>query len=209
MQTPSIIFNYFPQLNNKQREQFAALFDLYKYWNERVNVISRKDIDFLYEHHVLHSLSIAKIISFDNNASVMDAGTGGGFPGIPLAIYFPETKFVLVDSVGKKIKVVNEIALSLELKNVTAMHERIENIKMQFDFAVTRATSTIDELMSWTKQKYKKQNMHDLPNGLISLKGGNLDDELKKYKTVSKVFEIKDYFSEEFFETKKVVHLSA
>ncbi|MFI5219032.1 MAG: 16S rRNA (guanine(527)-N(7))-methyltransferase RsmG [Bacteroidia bacterium] len=205
----SHIIKYFPQLSTRQLFQFAALFDLYKYWNERVNVISRKDIDYLYENHVLHSLAIAKIISFNKNANVMDAGTGGGFPGIPLAIYFPETKFVLVDSVGKKIKVVNEIISSLELKNITAINERIENINMKFDFIISRATSTIDELMNWTQGKYKRQKTHDLPSGLFALKGGNLNDELKKYASQAKVFNIIDFFSEDFFETKKIAYIPA
>jgi len=219
----SVIFKYFSHLTAQQLLQFAALEDLYKYRNERINVISRKDINHLYEHHVLHSLAVAKIISFNKHAEVMDLGTGGGFPGIPLAIYFPETKFTLVDSVGKKIKVVNEVAASLGLKNVTAVHDRAENIKMKFDFIVTRATGTLDELMTWGKGKIKKESRHELRNGLFALKGGNLSEELKKYlykpdrgsaslrdlSGGSKVFEIKDFFEEKFFESKKVVYMAA
>jgi 16S rRNA (guanine527-N7)-methyltransferase len=205
MRGSSIIFKYFPGLSEKQKNQFVSLYDLYAGWNEKINLISRKDFEFFYERHVLHSLAIAKVIQFKNGAEVMDLGTGGGLPGIPLAIFFPETKFTLVDSIGKKIKVVNNIASSINLTNVDAFHSRAEELNGTFDFIVSRATATVEELLKWTKGKYKKTNRHTLPNGLICLKGGDLKGEVKEHKNNTEVFDIKDYFSEEFFETKKIV----
>jgi 16S rRNA (guanine527-N7)-methyltransferase len=205
MRGSSIIFKYFPGLSEKQKNQFVSLYDLYAGWNEKINLISRKDFEFFYERHVLHSLAIAKVIQFKNGAEVMDLGTGGGLPGIPLAIFFPETKFTLVDSIGKKIKVVNNVASSINLTNVDAFHSRAEELNGTFDFIVSRATATVEELLKWTKGKYKKTNRHTLPNGLICLKGGDLKAEVKEHKNNTEVFDIKDYFSEEFFETKKIV----
>lgn len=203
----SIILKYFPHISKRQQDQFAALQKFYSAWNVEINVISRKDIEHLYERHVLHSLSIAKIIQFNEDGEVMDIGTGGGFPGIPLAIFFPQTKFTLVDSIGKKIKVVNEITSVLGLSNVMVIHERAENVKAQFDFIVSRATSTLDDLLKWTNGKYKMENKHNLINGLICLKGGDLNQELKNCKVRTNVFEIKDFFTENFFETKKILYL--
>ncbi len=205
MRDSSIIFKYFPGLSEKQKYQLASLYDLYAGWNEKINLISMKDFEFFYERHVLHSLAIAKVIQFKNGTEVMDLGTGGGFPGIPLAIFFPETKFTLVDSIGKKIKVVNEIASSVNLANINTHHARAEEVNGSYDFIVSRATATIEELLKWTKGKYKKANRHTLPNGLICLKGGDLIGEVKEHKNKTEIFEIKDYFSEEFFETKKIV----
>ncbi len=209
MNDSSIILKYFAGLNEKQKSQFASLFDLYTGWNEKINLISRKDFEFFYERHVLHSLAIAKIIEFEKGSDIMDLGTGGGFPGIPLAVFFPESKFTLADSIGKKIKVVNEIISELDLTNIETHHSRAEEIKTTFDFVVSRATATIDELLRWTKGKYKKSNRHKIHNGLICLKGGDLTDELKKFINRATIFEIKNYFSEDFFETKKVVFVSS
>lgn len=207
MPDPSVIFRYFPELSKKQKEQFTDLQILYSEWNEKINVISRKDIEHLYERHVLHSLAISKIIQFNEGAEVMDLGTGGGFPGIPLAIFFPKTLFTLVDSIGKKIKVVNEISNSLQLNNVITLNDRTENVNRQFDFIVSRATSTLDDLVKWTNRKYKKENKHNLQNGLICLKGGDLSVELKSYRTRMKLIDITTIFNEKFFESKKIVYL--
>ncbi|HKR04809.1 MAG TPA: 16S rRNA (guanine(527)-N(7))-methyltransferase RsmG [Bacteroidia bacterium] len=209
MRDSSIILKYFPDLDEKQKNQFAALFDLYEEWNNKINLISRKDFEFFYERHVLHSLAIARIIQFNKDAEIMDVGTGGGFPGIPLAILFPAAKFTLVDSIEKKIKAVNGIIAASGLTNVNAVCTRAEKISHQYDFIISRATATIDELVKWTKGKYKKTNQHTLPNGLICLKGGDLTDEVKEYKNRVEIFEIKDFFKEEFFETKKVVFVNA
>lgn len=201
-----LILHYFNALNAQQLRQFKQLEQLYKEWNAQINVISRKDIDDLYLKHVLHSLSIAKIQAFKPDAKILDVGTGGGFPGIPLAILFPETQFVLVDSIGKKIKVVKEIASSLELKNVSASHIRAEKVKGTFDFIVSRAVTNMDDFVKWTKKKVAKTQRHQLKNGILYLKGGDLTEELQHFNK-AKVFDLKDYFKEEFFETKKLVHL--
>jgi 16S rRNA (guanine527-N7)-methyltransferase len=200
-----IIFRYFPDLTEQQRRQFAELFALYQEWNEKINVISRKDIDNLYVNHVLHSLGIAKVISFNPGASVLDVGTGGGFPGIPLAILFPQAHFHLVDSIGKKITVVKAVADSLGLKNVTADHIRAEQVKGKFDFIVSRAVTRLKEFYGWIQNKTKPEGIHSMDNGILYLKGGDLEEELAELKKLHQVFDLSDYFGEEFFETKKVV----
>ena len=207
MNNSDIIFHYFPDLSDSQKIQFSKLFDLYKDWNEKINVISRKDIDNLYVNHVLHSLSIGKIISFNPGAKILDVGTGGGFPGIPLAILFPETQFHLVDSIGKKITVVKNVAEALNLKNVKAEQVRAEQIKGEYDFIVSRAVTRLKEFYSWVNRKIKKDSMHELFNGILYLKGGDLEEELAELKKPHQIFDISDYFQEEFFETKKIVYL--
>lgn len=187
--------------------QLRQLDELYRDWNTKINVVSRKDLDNLYERHVLHSLGIAKIISFKPGTTILDAGTGGGFPGIPLAILFPETQFVLADSIAKKIKVVNQVAKAINLKNVEGMQARVENINQHFDFVVSRAVTRLPEFMNWCKGKIKKSSFNDLPNGVLYLKGGDLTEEIAPVKMRKKVYELSDYFDEEFFETKKVVHV--
>jgi 16S rRNA (guanine527-N7)-methyltransferase len=200
------ILNYFPNLSDVQKEQFHQLGQLYPEWNTKINVISRKDIDELYTKHVLHSLAIAKIQSFEPGTDVLDVGTGGGFPGIPLAILFPETRFYLIDIIAKKIKVVQAVAEALELKNVKAEQMRAENVKGDFDFIVSRAVTNMPDFVSWIKTKIKKQNKHELKNGILYLKGGDLTEELKDFPS-AKEFNIAEFFSDEFFETKKVVHV--
>ncbi len=202
------ILNYFPQLTPEQTAQFAALNDLYHDWNAKINVISRKDIDNLYEHHVLHSLGIAKIINFKPDTSIMDLGTGGGFPGIPLAILFPDCRFHLVDSIGKKIKVCTEVANAIGLKNVTFRHCRAEEEKATFDFVVSRAVMPLNDLIKIIRKNIKKEQHNALPNGLICLKGGELDKEIMPVKHKAFVTPLSDFFKEEFFETKKVVYVS-
>ncbi len=202
-----LIKKYFPELSKKQQKQFAALQDLYNEWNAQINVISRKDEDNFYERHVLHSLGIAKVMQFKDGSRILDIGTGGGFPGIPLAILFPECDFVLVDSIGKKIKVVNEVAQALGLKNVTGIHERAEKINEQFDFVVSRAVTSMPAFLPWTKNKFLKKNKNEFPNGILYLKGGDLTEELSSIKQTIKEFPLTDYFSEEFFETKKVIYV--
>ena len=197
---------YFPSLKTNQLDQFKLLEKLYQDWNQKINVVSRKDIDELYLRHVLHSLGIAKIQDFRPGAEILDVGTGGGFPGIPLAISFPESDFVLVDAIGKKIKVVNEVAEGLELTNVSTHHSRVENISGQFDFIVSRAVAAMPTFVRWTKGKIKKESIHERRNGILYLKGGDLQEELADYKT-AEIFNLKDYFKEDFFETKKVVYL--
>ncbi|MCK7590198.1 16S rRNA (guanine(527)-N(7))-methyltransferase RsmG [Subsaxibacter sp. CAU 1640] len=201
-----LITKYFPELSETQIRQFQQLEALYKDWNSKINVISRKDIDELYLRHVLHSLGIAKVISFQPKSKIMDVGTGGGFPGIPLAIMFPESKFHLVDSIGKKLKVVEGVAQSLGLKNVKTTHGRAETIKDEFDFIVSRAVTTMPTFVSWVKQKVSKEQNHPLKNGILYLKGGDLTDELQVYRNTT-IYDLSDYFEEDFFETKKVVHL--
>ena len=202
------ILNYFPQLTPEQTAQFAALNDLYHDWNAKINVISRKDIDNLYEHHVLHSLGIAKIINFKPDTSIMDLGTGGGFPGIPLAILFPDCRFHLVDSIGKKIKVCTEVANAIGLKNVTFRHCRAAEEKATFDFVVSRAVMPLNDLIKIIRKNIKKEQHNALPNGLICLKGGELDKEIMPVKHKAFVTPLSDFFKEEFFETKKVVYVS-
>lgn len=203
-----IILKYFPDLTDTQKEQFAALYDLYTDWNSKINVISRKDITNLYEHHVLHSLGIAKVIQFKPGTSVMDLGTGGGFPGIPLAILFPDTKFHLIDSIGKKVRVATEIANAIGLKNVTTRHCRAEEEKQLFDFVVSRAVMPLTDLLKIIRKNISSEQHNALPNGLICLKGGELDREVMPVKHQTIVTDLKDFFSEEFFETKKVVYVT-
>lgn len=200
------ILKYFPDLTDLQKEQFAKLDFLYHDWNEKINVISRKDIDALYTKHVLHSLGIAKINNFEPGTYVLDVGTGGGFPGIPLAILFPETRFYLIDVIAKKIKVVKAVAEALELKNVKAEQIRAENVKGDFDFIVSRAVTNMPDFVSWVKNKIKKQHKHELKNGILYLKGGDLTEELKDFPNATE-YNLADIFEDEFFETKKVVHL--
>jgi 16S rRNA (guanine527-N7)-methyltransferase len=202
-----IILKYFPALNNIQQKQFESLLPLYAEWNSKINVISRKDIDQLYERHVLHSLSIAKIIDFKKGTQILDVGTGGGFPGIPLAIMFPEANFHLVDSIGKKIKVVDEVAAEIGLKNLSSEHSRAENVKGKFDFIVSRAVTRLPDFHQWVSGKVKPKSKNSLPNGILYLKGGDFSDEIKQIKTTSKVYELSEFFSEAFFETKKLIHL--
>ena len=203
-----IILKYFPNLSEVQQQQFAALYDLYTDWNSKINVISRKDITNLYEHHVLHSLGIAKVMQFRPETTVMDLGTGGGFPGIPLAILFPETHFHLVDSIGKKVKVATEIANAIGLKNVTTRHCRAEDEKQLFDFVVSRAVMPLTDLLKIIRKNIKKEQHNALPNGLICLKGGELEREVMPVKHQTLMYDLKDYFEEEFFETKKVVYVT-
>lgn len=203
-----IILKYFPNLTDNQKRQFIQLQSLYELWNAQINVISRKDIDLLYERHVLHSLGIAKVMPFKPNTNVMDVGCGGGFPGIPLAILFPETNFYLVDSIGKKIKVVNEIAQALGLKNVKAEHKRAEEVKEKFEFIVSRAVTEFPVFYRWVQNKVSKKQFNILPNGILYLKGGDLTEEFKDFKKRVVFYDLKKYFKEEFFETKKVVYLS-
>lgn len=205
-----IILKYFPDLTASQKEQFAALSELYAYWNERVNLVSRKDIDNLFEKHVLHSLGIAKVHRFAPSTKILDVGTGGGFPGIPLAILFPQSSFHLVDSIGKKIMVVKEVAQALDLKNVKAEQARAENLKQSYDFVVSRAVSSLSNFYPWVKHKFTKGYNAGLKHGILYLKGGDLQEEIKTsgLKRV-KQFDLTDYFSEDFFETKKVVYVPA
>lgn len=202
-----IILKYFPKLTDKQKEQFAKLDELYRYWNERINTISRKDIDSLYEHHVLHALSIAKLIGFKDGTEIIDVGCGGGFPGIPLAIMFPNVKFHMVDSIAKKIKVVNEVSQALGLTNVVAEQARVEKIKKQYDFIISRAVTAFPDFMNLVKNKVHHKDKNSLPNGLLYLKGGDFTSEITKYKKDSMVIEITDFFKEEYFETKKIIYL--
>lgn len=198
---------YFPQLSDLQLEQFEALYALYNEWNAKINVISRKDITHIYLHHVLHSLAIAKVTPIKPGTDILDIGTGGGFPGIPLAIMFPKTQFYLVDSIGKKIKVVHAIAEDLKLKNVRADHLRAEQVKGRFDFVVSRAVAPLKTLHQWSRQKVKAKSQHDLYNGLICLKGGNLDQELNELELNYALYPIEDYFKEDYFKEKSVLYV--
>ena len=200
------LIKYFPGLSSEQRHRFSKLEDLYQGWNAKINVVSRKDVDEIYVRHVLHSLGIAKVQSFSPGAKILDVGTGGGFPGIPLAILFPETQFHLVDSIGKKIKVVNEVKEGLGLKNVKTSNCRVEEIDEKFDFIVSRAVAIMPTFVRWVKGKIAKNSVHERKNGILYLKGGDLSQELAPYKT-AQIFPLSDYFEEEFYETKKVVHL--
>lgn len=200
------ILKQFPNLTENQIQQFQQLQSLYEDWNAKINVISRKDIDELYTRHVLHSLGIAKVQEFEKGTYILDVGTGGGFPGIPLAILFPETRFYLIDVIAKKIKVVNEVINALGLKNVKAEQMRAENVKGDFDFIVSRAVTNMPDFVSWIKDKIKKQNKHELKNGILYLKGGDLTEELKDFPKATE-YNLSEYFKEAFFETKKVVHL--
>lgn len=203
-----LIHKYFPNITEQQREHFAALDALYRDWNSKINVISRKDIDNLYEHHILHSLGIAQLISFKPGTKVMDLGTGGGFPGIPLAIMFPEVHFHLVDSIGKKIRVCDEVRTALGLKNVTTEWTRGENLKEKYDFVVSRAVMPLTDLVKLIRKNVAKESHNAMPNGLICLKGGELEHEVLPMKSHTLITDLSDYFEEEFFETKKVVYVS-
>ena len=203
-----LILKYFPDLTEEQKRQFAALYDLYTDWNSKINVISRKDIENLYEHHVLHSLGIAKVIRFKPGTKVMGLGTGGGVPGIPLAILFPEVQFHLVDSIGKKVRVATEIAGSIGLKNVTTRHARAEEEKQLFDFVVSRAVMPLTDLLKIIRKNISPKQQNALPNGLICLKGGELERETMPVKNKTTMWNLKEFFGEEFFETKKVVYVA-
>lgn len=202
-----IILKYFPELTERQREQFAALLPLYEEWNAQINVISRKDMEHFYEHHVLHSLAIAKVMRFASMSEVLDVGTGGGFPGVPLAIMFPDARFTLIDSIGKKIKVVSDVIDRLGLTNSTAMQIRAEQLEGEYDFVVSRAVTTLGEFVPWVKKKISKSQYNDLRNGILYLKGGDLTKELFTFRHKVKTWDISDFFNEEFFETKKVIYL--
>lgn len=201
-----LILKYFPNLTEQQIGQFEALMPLYKDWNTKINVISRKDIDELYLRHVLHSLAIAKVMPFADGSSILDVGTGGGFPGVPLAILFPECQFHLVDSINKKLKVINGVAEALGLENIKTTHSRVEVINEQYDFIVSRAVTAMPEFTKWIKGKIRKAQINEFKNGILYLKGGDLSEELSQYTTV-RLFPLTDYFEEDFFETKKVVYL--
>lgn len=203
-----VILNYFPELSETQRAQFIALKELYEDWNSKINVISRKDIGNLYVHHILHSLGIVKVANFTPGTNIMDLGCGGGFPGIPLAIMFPEVRFHLVDSIGKKIKVCNEVASAIQLQNVTTRHCRAEEEKGKFDFVVSRAVMPLMDLVKIVRKNIAKEQRNALPNGLICLKGGELENETMPIKNRVVITDLKDFFREEFFETKKVVYTS-
>lgn len=205
--TFELVFKYFPGLTPQQQQQFEQLQPLYRFWNEQINVISRKDIDLLYERHILHSLGIAKVCSFLPGETVLDVGTGGGFPGIPLAILFPETQFHLVDSIGKKIKVVKEVSQAIGLNNVKATQARAEEIDEKFDFIVSRAVTQLKDFYPWVKDKFNKESKNQLKNGILYLKGGDLQQETLESGLKVKQFELSSYFEEGFFETKKVVYI--
>lgn len=202
-----IILKYFPNISEKQKEQFAALYDLYVDWNSKINVISRKDIENLYTHHVLHSLAIAKLIQFTDGTQIMDVGTGGGFPGVPLAILFPECNFLLVDSIGKKIRVATEVSNAIGLENIQFRHCRAEEVKEKFDFVVSRAVMPLPDLVKIIRKNISKEQRNALPNGLICLKGGNLDSELQPFKKTAEADDLSMYFEEEYFKTKKIVYV--
>jgi len=205
--TSEQLFTYFPGLTPTQQQQFEQLPELYEFWNNQINVISRKDIDQLFERHVLHSLGIAKVMPFLPGESVLDVGTGGGFPGITPAIMFPDNRFYLVDSIGKKVKVVQEVAAALGLKNVRAAHLRAEQVDEKFDFVVSRAVTSLKEFYPWVKGKFNKASKNSLPNGILYLKGGDLAAEIKESGLQVQQFYLSDHFTEEFFETKQVVYV--
>lgn len=203
-----ILFKYYPKLSARQKEQFEALGPLYTDWNAKINVISRKDMDNFYTHHVLHSLAIAKIVRFKDFTEILDAGTGGGFPGIPLAIMFPEAKFYLADSIGKKIKVVNEIVNAVGIKNVEAEQIRMEQVDRTFDFIVSRAVTALPDFVKWTGYKFHRKSFNAIPNGIVYLKGGDVKEELQQIKKFKKrVYPLFNLFPEPFFETKSLIHL--
>ena len=201
------ILKYFPELTDIQKNQFKSLYNLYIEWNEKINVISRKDIENLYEHHVLHSLAIAQVINFKPQSEILDVGTGGGFPGVPLAILFPACRFTLIDSIGKKIRVANEISNAIGLQNIVFKHERIQEEKAKFDFIVSRAVMPLEDLVKLVTKNVQKTQKNALPNGLICLKGGELHHEILPYKNIASSYDINDFFKEEYFNTKKVVYV--
>lgn len=207
MATAELITSYFPDLSARQQEQFSSLEQLYREWNEKINVISRKDMDEFWEHHVLHSLAIAKVIRFVPGTRVMDVGTGGGFPGIPLAIMFPETQFYLIDSIGKKIRVVEGVKEALGLSNVRTEQIRVENVREKYDFIVSRAVTAFPSFVAFTKGKIAHSSHHALANGILYLKGGDFQEEIEPYGERVHLYAISDFFQEEFFETKKIIHL--
>ena len=202
-----IILKYFPEITERQREQFAALLPMYEEWNAQINVISRKDMELFYEHHVLHSLAIAKVMPFAPMSEVLDVGTGGGFPGVPLAIMFPDARFTLIDSIGKKIKVVGDVIDRIGLTNTKAMQIRAEQLDGEYDIVVSRAVTTLGEFVPWVKKKISKTQYNQLHNGILYLKGGDLKNELFTFRHKVKTWDISDFFEEEFFETKKVIYL--
>ena len=202
-----IILKYFPELTERQKEQFAALLPLYEEWNAQINVISRKDMEYFYEHHVLHSLAIAKVAQFKPLCEILDVGTGGGFPGVPLSVMYPESHFTLIDSIGKKIKVVSDVIERLGLTNAKAMQIRAEQLDGEFDFVVSRAVTTLPEFVPWVKKKISKSQYHDLHNGILYLKGGDLKNELFTFRQKVKTWDISQWFEEEWFEEKKVIYL--
>lgn len=208
MITVEKIFEYFPDLTAIQKKQFEQLYPIYEEWNSQINVVSRKDFEFFYERHVLHSLGIARMVNFKPGTEILDVGTGGGFPGIPLAILFPDVKFYLVDSIGKKIMVVKEVAAALGLKNVRAEHKRADEVRHKFDFVVSRAVTHIDKFIPWVANKLKKEQKNAYPNGILYLKGGDLKEEFANVKNYTEEFELSTVFKEEFFENKKVVYIT-
>ncbi|AWW31483.1 16S rRNA (guanine(527)-N(7))-methyltransferase RsmG [Echinicola strongylocentroti] len=203
----ALILDYFPELSDQQKEQFTALGELYREWNQKINVISRKDMDAFYTHHVLHSLGIAKVMRFEPGTWVLDIGTGGGFPGIPLAILFPETNFHLVDSIGKKITVVKDVAKTLKLSNVEAQQARAESLQRKYDFIVSRAVTRMANFYPWVKGKFKKEDFNEFANGILYLKGGDVDEEMEELPISYVTYHLEDYFKEPFFETKKVIYI--
>ena len=202
-----IILKYFPELTERQKEQFAALLPLYEEWNAQINVISRKDMEHFYEHHVLHSLAIAKVIRFKPMCEILDVGTGGGFPGVPLAIMFPDSRFTLIDSIGKKIKVVSDVIERAGLSNAKAIQIRAEQLEGEYDFVVSRAVTTLGEFVPWVKKKVSKTQYHTMHNGVLYLKGGDLEKELFPFRHKVRTWDLSDFFAEEFFQTKKVIYL--
>lgn len=202
-----IIRKYFTDLTDQQLDRFGRLGALYEDWNSKINVISRKDIEQLYERHILHSMAIAKIIRFKPGTTILDVGTGGGFPGIPLAILFPEASFMLVDSIAKKIKVVNEVAQALGLENVRAEHKRVEEVNQRFDFVVSRAVTAFPRFVDMARAKVSPQSHNDLPNGILYLKGGEFEEEVSPFGQQVRIYNLQDFFEEEFFETKRLIHL--